>query len=77
MVKFFKKINFQILQFPSNYFVLNLFILGSCLNIVERISDKIIVINGSYPDDYEFEKNTFFTETIVQTDLGMLSRERL
>jgi hypothetical protein len=43
---------------------------------VERVSDKIIEINGSYPDDYEFENNTFFTETIVQTDLGMLSRER-
>ncbi len=52
------------------------FVSGSYLTIVERVSDKIIEINGSYPDDYEFENNTFFTETIVQTDLGMLSRKR-
>ncbi|CAF1357382.1 unnamed protein product [Adineta steineri] len=44
---------------------------GSYMTINERVSDRILEINGSSSDDYEFENNTFFTETIVQTGLGI------
>ncbi|CAF0772843.1 unnamed protein product [Rotaria sordida] len=50
------------------------FIDGSHIKIVERVSDNRIEFNGSYPDDYEFKNNTFFTETMIQTDLGMLHK---
>ncbi|CAF0756370.1 unnamed protein product [Rotaria sp. Silwood1] len=53
------------------------FIDGSHINIVERVSDKRIEFNGSYPDDYQFKNNTFFTETMIQTDLGMLHYGRV
>ncbi|CAF3856205.1 unnamed protein product, partial [Rotaria magnacalcarata] len=44
---------------------------GSHVNIIERVSDKRIEFNGSYPDNYEFKNSTFFTETMVQTDSEM------
>jgi hypothetical protein len=49
---------------------------GSYVTILDRVSDKKVQINGSYPDDYEVRNNTFFPETIVQMDLGMLYKER-
>ncbi|CAF3915835.1 unnamed protein product [Rotaria sp. Silwood2] len=53
------------------------FIDGSHISIIERVSDKRIEFNGSYPDDYEFKNNTFFTEIMIQTDLGMLHNGRV
>ncbi len=53
-------------------FILILLFLGTQFNIFERGFDKKIELNGSYPREYEFENNTFFPETIVQINLGML-----
>lgn len=39
----------------------------------ERGYDKNIELNGSYPDEYKIENNTFFSETIIQTDVGMFA----
>ncbi|CAM4846524.1 unnamed protein product [Rotaria magnacalcarata] len=49
---------------------------GSHVNIIERVSDKRIEFNGSYPDNYEFKNSTFFTETMVQTDSASCSHQQ-
>ena len=50
--------------------------LGSRLTIFDSVLDRIIEFNGSFPLDHEFENETLFTETIIQTDSGMLPRRQ-
>ena len=53
-----------------------LFFLGSRLTIFDSVLDRIIEFNGSFPRDHEFENETLFTETIIQTDSGMWHRRQ-
>lgn len=52
------------------------FISGSHLHITEKASDESIQLNGTYPDDYQFEQEIILTETVVQTQRGMLVASR-
>ncbi|CAF0852080.1 unnamed protein product [Adineta ricciae] len=49
---------------------------GSYLHIIEKASDESIQLNGTYPDDYQFEQEMILAETVVQTRRGMLVASR-
>ncbi|UJR25150.1 hypothetical protein I4U23_006509 [Adineta vaga] len=51
--------------------IIILFTDGSYLHIMEKVSDRIIRMNGTYSDEYQFENEFIFTETIIQTERGM------
>lgn len=49
------------------------YLLGSHIRIVEKASDRTIDIRGLFPEKYQFENETLFSETFIQIDRGMFS----
>ena len=65
-----------LIHIDSSFFQIFEFVLGSHLHITEKASDESIQLNGTYPDDYQFEQEMILSETVVQTRRGMLVASR-